>query len=79
MIPEDHRVQNIAMLLIALALTCIGMGEWLHYAQLVGFALTVGGGGLGILTGQRLQQVNKTETGSINAPQTSASDKPALS
>lgn len=75
---EDHRSQWIALLLIVLALGCIGLGERLDYAQLVGFALTVGGGGLGILTGQPLQQVNKTESGSINAPQAGSTPPPAL-
>lgn len=66
--PEDHRIQYIAVFLIILACACLAVGELKNWAQLVGFALTFGGGGLGILTGQKLQQTTTKGGGDIVNP-----------
>lgn len=54
-------IQLIAVFLIIFASVCIGFGE--HYAMthLVDFASTFGGGGVGILTGQKLSALGKED------------------
>lgn len=60
--PEDHRTQLIALFLILLAAICIGFGEYRGWVHLVDFANMFGGGGVGILTGQKLQQMSNNPT-----------------
>ena len=57
----DKHVQYIALFLIVFASICIAAGE--HYAMthLVDFASTFGGGGVGILTGQKLSALGKDQ------------------
>ena len=62
----DHRTQNIAIFLIIFAAVCVGIGEWRNWLHLVDFASTFGGGGVGILTGQRLSTLTNKDGGQIN-------------
>lgn len=69
--PEDHRIQYIALFLIIFATCTLGVGEWKNWMHLIDFANTFGGGGVGILTGQKLQQAMTSNSGGptvINPP-----------
>lgn len=75
---ESNRTQNIALALIVLAIFALALGEWKNWIHLVDFANTFGGGGVGILTGQKLQQ-NKQETNTgdiVNTPE--STEKPPV-
>lgn len=63
--PEDHRTQILAVGLIVFAAICIFVGSKWGFRDLVNFAQVFGGGGVGILTGQKLQQLTDKNTGSI--------------
>lgn len=52
-------IQLIAVFLIVFAAGCIGVGEHYSMTHLVDFASTFGGGGVGILTGQKLSSLGK--------------------
>jgi len=62
---DEHRTQNIALSLIIFAVVSIAIGEYFHWQQLVDFALTFGGGGVGILTGQKMTQTSTKGGGPI--------------
>jgi hypothetical protein len=64
--PEDHRTQMIALFLIVFASLCLGFGEWKTWIHLVDFANMFGGGGVGILTGQKLQQLTNKGDATLN-------------
>lgn len=51
---NDTRTQNIALILIILAAISIAIGCKFEWRDLINFAMTFGGGGVGILTGQKL-------------------------
>lgn len=55
---EDHRTQYIALTLIVLGAVCIIIGSKFEWRDLINYAMTFGGGGVGILTGQKLQQMS---------------------
>lgn len=57
----DKHIQFIALFLIVFASACIGVGERYAMTHLVDFASTFGGGGVGILTGQKLSALGKDE------------------
>ena len=59
--PEFAYTQRIAVGLIILAAICIGIGEKHGWRDLINFSMTFGGGGVGILTGQRLEQTSKPD------------------
>jgi len=61
----DKHVQFIALFLIVFAALCIGFGEHFGMSHLVDFAGTFGGGGVGILTGQKLSSMSNKGDGSI--------------
>lgn len=63
--PEDHRTQILAVALIVFAAACIFVGSKWGFRDLVNFAQVFGGGGVGILTGQKLQQMSN-KGGEIN-------------
>lgn len=65
-IPDEHRVQYIALALIAMATVAIGVGEFRNWIHLVDFANMFGGGGVGILTGNKLSQMTTKGGGPIN-------------
>lgn len=50
---SDHRIQWIALFLIVFATCALGVAELHNWQALKDFALTFGGGGVGILTGQK--------------------------
>lgn len=56
--PDDHRTQILACGLIVFAAVCIFVGSKWEFRDLVNFAQVFGGGGVGILTGQKLQQMS---------------------
>jgi hypothetical protein len=67
----DKRTQNIALFLIVLAALALSVGEWRNWVHLVDFANMFGGGGVGILTGQKLSGVinrDNDSTTNINLP-----------
>lgn len=75
---NENRTQLIALFLIVLASTCIGVGEKFAWRDLVNFALTFGGGGVGILTGSKLLHpgaptVNNNDGGKMTVNTTPAS------
>jgi hypothetical protein len=72
--PEDHRTQYLAIFLIVFAAACIFLGSRLGFRDLVNFAQVFGGGGVGILTGQKMQQLTDKNTGSITVNPTTASN-----
>jgi hypothetical protein len=61
---NDQRTQNIAVILIVLAAICIAIGCNFEWRDLINFAMTFGGGGVGILTGHKLAQQGKLPPGS---------------
>jgi uncharacterized membrane protein AbrB (regulator of aidB expression) len=63
---ENARTQNIAILLIVMAAVCIAVGEKFNWIHLVDFANMFGGGGVGILTGQKLASISNKDGGQIN-------------
>ena len=68
---SDKVHQGIAVGLIFFAAVCIGIGSHYGWRDLVNFAMTFGGGGVGILTGQQISKANmpnltNTEGGTIN-------------
>lgn len=60
---EDHRTQIIALTLILWAAIAIFVGNKWEYRDLVNFAQVFGGAGVGILTGQKLQAAQKSNSG----------------
>ena len=58
--------QFMAMFLIVFAAACIGVGSHYAWRDLVNFATMFGGGGVGILTGQKLANVTNKDGGTIN-------------
>ena len=61
----DKHTQYLAVFLIVFASICIGVGSHFAWRDLVNYAMTFGGGGVGILTGQKLSQVNNKDGGQI--------------
>lgn len=53
---NESRTQFLATFLIVFGAVCIGVGSKYGWHDLVSFATAFGGGGVGILTGQRLTQ-----------------------
>ena len=75
-VENDNRTQIIAIFLIVLAATCIGVGEKFAWRDLVNFALTFGGGGVGILTHGSTKPsnpINNNEGGKMTVNTTPAS------
>lgn len=64
--PEDHRAQNVALFLICFAVIAIAFGEWRNWVHLIDFGNMFGGGGVGILTGQKIASVTNKAGGQIN-------------
>jgi hypothetical protein len=64
-VTSERHTQYIALTLIAGACVCIAIGEWRNWLHLVDFASTFGGGGVGILTGQRLSQQTAKDGGTV--------------
>lgn len=64
--PEDHRAQYIALFLIVLAVIAIAIGEMRNWVHLIDFGNMFGGGGVGILTGQKIASVTNKAGGQIN-------------
>lgn len=65
---KDLRTQLVALFLIVFGSAAIAIGSAKGWHDLVTFALTFGGAGVGILTGQRLTQANNTTSGDIINP-----------
>jgi hypothetical protein len=64
---STERTQYLACFLIVFAAICIGVGSEFAWRDLVNFATMFGGGGVGILTGQKLSQ-STTSGDVINPP-----------
>lgn len=68
---ESSRTQFLAVFLIAMAACCIGLGEHYNWIHMIDFANAFGGGGVGILTGQKMTQSTTKGGGDIvNQPPT---------
>ena len=77
---NENRTQLIAIFLIVLAATCIGLGEKFAWRDLVNFALTFGGGGVGILThgsAKSATSVNNNPGGTMTVNTADASKTPS--
>ena len=59
----ENRIQYIALFLIVLAAFGIAVGEQHGWVHLVDFCNMFGGGGVGILTGQKLGQITNKDGG----------------
>jgi hypothetical protein len=66
---KEFRTQLIAMALIGTACISISLGSARGWHDLVTFALTFGGAGVGILTGQRLSASTKEGDVNVNPTQ----------
>jgi hypothetical protein len=76
------RIQAVSVFLIVFAAVCIFIGSKFGYRDLVNFATMFGGGGVGILTGQKMTSnyMNKegsTMIGTIQ-PDTTEADAPKV-
>lgn len=66
MTDRELRTQNLAVFLIIAAAISIAIGCHYNWHDLVTFALTFGGAGVGILTGQRSNNLSTKDGGNIN-------------
>lgn len=69
---ETFRTQLVGVALIVIGCVLMYAGETHGWGHMVDFANMVGGGGLGLITGQHLQAKASTESGNVNvqaAPQ----------
>lgn len=63
---ETTRTQLIALFLIILACVAMGIGEHRQWSHLIDFANMFGGGGVGILTGNKLSHDTNASGGTVN-------------
>lgn len=62
----DRHTQYLAVGLIFMAAICIGAGEVHNWIHMIDFANAFGGAGVGILTGQKMANLNNKEGGVVN-------------
>ena len=66
--PHEKFTQILAVLVIFIGAVATGIGDFWHLTTLANSGGTIVGGGIGILTAQKMQQITTKGGGSINNP-----------